>query len=637
MRVARFLGWFLLPLGLTPGLAAQLVTIDFENVAGPSLFDSAEPPLQIQSATFSGGEVLTNATFAPADESSIYGTAAFCNGCLPTITMSFSQRVSNLSFLLMNGNTIVVTYVIEDDEGSTQVVTLPENFNEGAAVVTVPDQNVRSVSISGDAGDWDFAIDNVVFTLAGPVLIDPIAGGLLAGFTVSSDPETLAAATAFVQGVAADGTALVLVRIPATQSGQNLTVTVINDQGAPSDSTDDDGGLAQLGNATLPASQIAVAAVDTSQGPMAFALYRAPVSFSRGPGDESQVLRSVTLTANENSGLTSKVSVSVLRPPVVLIHGLWDSDVTWDGFSPLIADERFFVYRVNYSGYVLGGILSTPFYPPAKLLLTRQNALGFAFNAGPALLQVQNFVANFSHDQNVAAVQADVVAHSMGGDISRTMVLQHGFLSATDYGYGPIHKLITIGTPHLGTPLATQLLADQNSCVRDLMATLGQVALDNILIVGAGTVNGAVGDLAGDGTRDGSLSPALSSLLARQPFPTAYVSGQMGAGNLAGLNCTFCAAGVIRGICGTLGSSLAQDLTSTAWPSVFGQASDAIVPLTSQENGATAPVQATGVVHSGGAEKLDFGAPAELDAASGIPAQVIDLLNEKVNGIHFHF
>jgi len=83
---------------------------------------------------------------------------------------------------------------------------------------------------------------------------------------------------------------------------------------------------------------------------------------------------------------------------------------------------------------------------------------------------------------------------------------------------------------------------------------------------------------------------------------------------------------------------LAQVLTPTLWPSVFGQASDAIVPLQSQENGIAGAVRATGVVHSGGTESLDFIGPAELDAASGVPAQVVDLLNEMVkgNGSHFH-
>ena len=48
----------------------------------------------------------------------------------------------------------------------------------------------------------------------------------------------------------------------------------------------------------------------------------------------------------------------------------------------------------------------------------------------------------------------------MGGDIMRTVASLPTFLSADTYGVGPIDKLITIGTPHLGSPLAIQLLQE---------------------------------------------------------------------------------------------------------------------------------------------------------------------------------
>jgi triacylglycerol esterase/lipase EstA (alpha/beta hydrolase family) len=51
---------------------------------------------------------------------------------------------------------------------------------------------------------------------------------------------------------------------------------------------------------------------------------------------------------------------------------------------------------------------------------------------------------------SVAAVQADVVAHSMGGDVARTMPTLATFTGQSTYGLGPVHKLITIGTPHRG-------------------------------------------------------------------------------------------------------------------------------------------------------------------------------------------
>jgi len=632
--------WLLLALcGLPSALSAQTETVDFEQFAGPSLFDSVAPPLQVLAATFSGGEVLTNATFSPADSTSVYGTAAFCAGCLPAIAIDFSQKVANVSLLLLNGKPVTVSYTVEDDQGGLQQVTLPANIDSGASIVTLPDQNIRHVDISGDDPDWDFLIDNVSFTLSGPVLLDPVAAGLVRGSAVTTDTSLLAADSDIVKGVAADGSALVVVRIPASQVGEGLTVTVRNDQGAASDSTNDDGGLVPLGgNGGAAASVLDLAAVATAQGPMAFALYRAPRDFSRGAQDDGQDGRHVMLAVAADDGSTAQADVLVVRPPVVLVHGLWDSEGTWDGFTPLVSDARFFIRRASYSDAVDGITASVPAYDPSKLAGVLASALGFAYNAPAVLDQLRNFIADFRDGMNVAAVQADVVGHSMGGDIARTMVLSADFLSGDSFGRGPVHKLVTIGTPHLGTPLATQILQDANSCVRGLLADHGKFSLSTVTLAGS-PVHGAVGDLQGDG-RGGGLSAALSSLAAKQPFPTAYLAGVMGADNLAGLDCGgFCSANLIRLDCSTFAfhpAPLAQNLTSKNWPNVFGQASDAIVPQTSQLGGGSG-LLFSGVIHSGGAVALSFKGPTELDEASQISAKVIDLLNERSNGSDFHF
>jgi hypothetical protein len=243
-------------------------------------------------------------------------------------------------------------------------------------------------------------------------------------------------------------------------------------------------------------------------------------------------------------------------------------------------------------------------------------------------------ISEFRDALNVAAVRADVVAHSMGGDISRTLFLSPDgdFFANDTFGAGPINKLITIGTPHLGTPLATQILQDSNKCVRDLLASHQNISFTTVTI-GGKTINGAVGDLQGDG-RGAGLSSALNNFQSNQPFPTAYITGVMNTSNLTGIDCTFfCAVNLIRHKCSN--DPLAKNLTSANWPAVFGQDSDAVVPLTSQLNSSTG-VKITGVIHSGGMKSLDFNGPTELEKDSTIPSQVISLLNEKSNGTDFH-
>jgi len=139
--------------------------IDFEQLSGPSVFTGITPPVTVDEATFSGGQVLNAATFLPADPTVVYGTAFFCPGCLPTITIDFSQPVSDFSMLLLNGLTVTVTYTVQDDQGGQQTVTLPPNFNSGAAVISLPTSGIMQVTATGGSGSqWDFLIDNIQYT-----------------------------------------------------------------------------------------------------------------------------------------------------------------------------------------------------------------------------------------------------------------------------------------------------------------------------------------------------------------------------------------------------------------------------------------------------------------------------------------
>lgn len=137
--------------------------IDFEEFSGPTFFTGIQPPLTVGLATFSGGQILDATNFLPANPTSVYGTAFFCPGCLPTLTIDFAEPVSDLSIFLMNGQTFVVTYFVEDDQGGMTQITLPANSNSGAGTVMLPSSGIRKATISGSAGAWDFFIDNISF------------------------------------------------------------------------------------------------------------------------------------------------------------------------------------------------------------------------------------------------------------------------------------------------------------------------------------------------------------------------------------------------------------------------------------------------------------------------------------------
>jgi len=470
-------------------------------------------------------------------------------------------------------------------------------------------------------------------------MLDPVPD-LIEGTRITTDPDTLATKGRLVSGVAADGVTQVLLRMPTTNVGDQFTVT-IQDFTSP----DEVGALGNPGDTTFSQSSLTVTAVQTSKGPMAFGIYLAPVDFPRGGGQDANAgSRTVTIQV-QPSGTATMTKVTILRPPVVLVHGLWGDGSAWNNFSPLYTssgpDPRFSVKRADYSDIVGSSfVASVPAYDPAVLSSTRGNALGFAFNAPFVLQQVREVVKDFKDGQNpasiqVAAVQADIVGHSMGGDITRTLPLQPNFASNDTFGQGVIHKLITIGTPHLGSPLAIDLLQDANSCVRNVLAPRGFIALASATFSSGVLVTGGVGDLQGDGS-GGSLSPALQSLGQPGPIPlrTALIAGVTAANNLNSLDCTFCTARGLRLLCG--GNPLADNLTSQGWPTVFNnQPNDAIVPQSSELDLLSGFV-AVGVIHTDSLAKLDFTGPGELDPASGISNQVINLLNTLVTSSQFN-
>ena len=471
------------------------------------------------------------------------------------------------------------------------------------------------------------------------VLVDPVASGLLDGNAVTQNVDTIAgdATPIYVRGAAADGAAQVIVEVKGVQAGDSVQLNLVNEN-AQQDSTANDGGLFPLGSDPSSASSTLTLQAQNTNPPMAIAVWVGPKDFSRGAQDATTLQRSLTIqtkSTNTNpdgstASDTGSGDIVTVRPPVVLIHGLWSSGSgTWGGFHPNDGNnwslwDQMHSQQVDYSQVIP---ITNP-SPSYSITSVTAAALGFSFNAPNVLLQLQTFIANYALHNNVAAVQADVVAHSMGGDISRTMPGLPTFAGQNNYGLGPVHKLITIGTPHTGTPVAVDLLpgtgGDPNACVRKLLNRFGRVSLLTASVNGI-PVSGAVGDLRGTSFPHG-------------PFSIAYIAGTTLPSNLAQLNATiFSDSGFIYSTCGNIEKDpLALRLTPAGWNQEFaGLPNDGIVPLASQTNGMPTNLVNPGVIHSPGFEELNFAAPSEVDPESGIPDEVVNLLNEAVSGPDF--
>jgi pimeloyl-ACP methyl ester carboxylesterase len=321
-----------------------------------------------------------------------------------------------------------------------------------------------TLSVSGTQPP-DVPGQNWVSLWVGPVttinMLDPVPE-LLSGNGILTDPNSLATLGTPATGIAADGVARVLLRIPALSVGEQLTLTLLDDHGNPNPLAQGYGKLATIGGRVQP-SPLQLTAVNTLQGPMAFAIYIAPGNFNYQGLYSGATTRAVSfaIQAIDFPTFNATAPLSILRPPVLLVHGMWGDPSDWSNFTPLINDPRFFVRRATYNFPISGSILgSTPAYGSYSGAST--NALGFNYNATAFLQQLPAVLTEYRSANQAAAAQVDVIGHSMGGLVTRAAEYLPGFMSSDSFGAGYIHKLITIGTPHLGSPLALDMLNGQN-------------------------------------------------------------------------------------------------------------------------------------------------------------------------------
>lgn len=273
-------------------------------------------------------------------------------------------------------------------------------------------------------------------------LLDPVPD-LLDGAAVTANRGRLAQAGQVVQGAAADGVTRVVVRVRAPQAG-TVELTLVDAAAA-----EEAGLLTSLGGA-MGSNSVVVPTEEVGEGgPMAFAVYQAPSDFVRaGSGDANERDRQVSLrvrfTPQTGGAPQEAVSpIKIARPPVVLVHGLWGSRDSWNGFGPLVNDARFFVRPVNYRD---------------------SNARSFGVNFPVVGRQIRREINEYKASEQVAAVQADVVTHSMGGLLVRGLpLLGEAYFRPDNFQQGDVHKLINIGTPHFGSELAARLRTKVNN------------------------------------------------------------------------------------------------------------------------------------------------------------------------------
>lgn len=152
--------------------------------------------------------------------------------------------------------------------------------------------------------------------------------------------------------------------------------------------------------------------------------------------------------------------MELFRPPVLMIHGLWSS-----GNEAFYKMKKYLITQNMYKAHEI-------------TLVNYPNDVPFSSNLNQIINEFKVIINN-CYERGISCGKADVVAHSMGGILSR-LYLQH-----PRYNHD-INKLITLNTPHSGSQMANFLLSTdlQSKAIRNVLSSIGK-----------NSENGAVADL----------------------------------------------------------------------------------------------------------------------------------------------
>ncbi len=194
---------------------------------------------------------------------------------------------------------------------------------------------------------------------------------------------------------------------------------------------------------------------------VAYAVYQTPADFPA-----SNISTQVIIQATTAAGIRRR-PLYLHRPPIVMVHGVWSGKDAWEGLEKHLKDigyDEKGLARVDY-GCKGDDCKGTRNYGGAGSFDPLATTPEYRYPTERLIETVDNVLYRL-RDSGFAATQVDIVAHSMGGLLARSRAARRAqvgpitpYQRATNYQQGDFHKLITVGTPHWGTPLADYLIA----------------------------------------------------------------------------------------------------------------------------------------------------------------------------------
>ena len=383
--------------------------------------------------------------------------------------------------------------------------------------------------------------------------------------------------------------------------------------------------------------------------------YVAPKDFKERERDLSRSTRMVdaSFTVEYADGTTVEdveQQIEITRPPLMLVHGLGGSPSSWNNLTyredrngdgntekTLLKNSRFFLEKET-----IGISPDGSFKSNSELLLTDNffsDSDGFSDILG-RMRQRLGFAAN----------QVYYVGHSMGGAVARQLIGTGGtsisgipYHKRKNYGQGYVDRLITLDTPHSGSPLA-DFTEDEivPSFGGQFGLNVGQLIAGSFLdpfVERKGLQRGLVFD----------ETDAVADLVVGPTFPETHVPSHLIAGDVMGKqnrldllarpeserflkvwNLIFDATQIVNPLSSGKGpGELVLEGIEVA--TGLGSDGDFVVPTTSQLSGLGRDDPATSVFNVTHFDKL----PRSVMERVEVGTRVFELLNEPVGGEQF--
>lgn len=157
-----------------------------------------------------------------------------------------------------------------------------------------------------------------------------------------------------------------------------------------------------------------------------------------------RLVQRIKAELEENSKKVDEMTknLKVAPKPVVLVHGLWSNWKAWESWQNILTTSHSY----DWKAFPVGekpekGLMNT-----GGEFLSTSKTNGIFENAQ----ELGKYIKYAQEDRN--AWHVDVVAHSMGGLISRHYI--HHFMRPIEDGRPQISHLVMLGTPNMGSPCA---------------------------------------------------------------------------------------------------------------------------------------------------------------------------------------